>query len=105
MSRILRQSNTLKVNKSGFAWMADLISTMWQDDHLWATPAQVLYVVARDLTSRFQAVQQPGSFGLDPRNFVISAAHGYSLSIREQIHDEQAHKVVRDPPPVMNHAT
>ena len=66
MSRILRHSKTLTVNKSGFAWMADLISTIWQDDHLWATPAQVLYVVARDLKSRFQAVQQPGSYGLDP---------------------------------------
>ena len=45
--------------------MADLISTIWQDDHVWAAPAQVLYVVARDLKSRFQAVQLQGSHGLD----------------------------------------
>ena len=32
MSRILRHSNTLVVNQSGFAWMEDLISIMYLED-------------------------------------------------------------------------
>ena len=56
---------------------------MFVEDQLYAPPAQILYVVARDQKSRFQAVQRDGATGLDPNNFVVRAVHGHSPSIQE----------------------
>ena len=105
MSRILRHSTTLVVNQSGFAWMEDLIIIMFVEDQIYATPAQILYVIARDRKSRFQAVQQAGTQGLDPKNFVVRAVHGHSPPMQDQMRDASAQQGVRDSIPIMNYAT
>ena len=56
MSRCLRHNRSLIVNACGFAWLDDLISIMHVEEQVYATAAQVFYVLAKDKKLRFQLV-------------------------------------------------
>jgi hypothetical protein len=94
MSRHLRHSESLVDNDLGFTSVDDLISAMWIEDRVYATPAQVYFVVARDRKLRCQLVHQRDSVACDPRSFVIRAVQGHSTSIQRQMNHDMAHQLV-----------
>ena len=48
MPRCLRHNRSLIVNACGSAWLDDLISTMYVEEQVYATAAQVFYVIAKE---------------------------------------------------------
>ena len=55
VSRNLRHNKRIRVNRIGFAWVNELIQLILFEEHLECTLGQVLFVVANDRKSKFQA--------------------------------------------------